>query len=133
MSSPDMKPNRNTVAEVMQKADSNSSAGAAADSEQKVENTSVRQHSRKPLVVGSQNQRTQKGSVKIVSTLNGKVLSEKTVTEKEYNAIPKPEPICHMIANPKNPEQFLWLNPKQYVEGLGYNEHINLGLGRVTS
>jgi hypothetical protein len=49
-SSPVQKPNKNTVVEVMQKADSNSSAGAAADSEQKVEDTSVSQHSRKPHV-----------------------------------------------------------------------------------
>ena len=38
----------------MQKADSNSSAGTKADSEQKVEDTSVSQHSRKHDVVGSQ-------------------------------------------------------------------------------
>ena len=38
----------------MQKANSNSSDGTAADSEQKVEDTNVSQHSRKPDVVGSQ-------------------------------------------------------------------------------
>ena len=38
----------------MQKADSNSSDGTAADREQKVEDTNVSQHSRKPDVVGSQ-------------------------------------------------------------------------------
>ena len=38
----------------MQKVDSNSSAGATADSEQKVENIFVNQHSSKPNVVGSQ-------------------------------------------------------------------------------
>jgi hypothetical protein len=65
MSSPDMKPNRNTVAEVMQNADSNSSAGAAADSEQKVEDTSVSQHSRKPPVVGSQSHGTEIESVQL--------------------------------------------------------------------
>ena len=45
----------------MQKADSNSSAGTNADSEQKVEDTSVSQHSRKPPVVGSQSHVTTEG------------------------------------------------------------------------
>ncbi len=39
-----------------QKQNSIPSAGAAADSEQKVEDTTSCQHSRKPLVVGSQSQ-----------------------------------------------------------------------------
>lgn len=38
--------------QVMQKADSNSSAGAGDDSQQKAEVTSASQHSIKPLVVG---------------------------------------------------------------------------------
>ena len=54
MSSPEQKPNKITVFEDMQKVDSNSSAGATADSEQKVENIFVSQHSSKPNVVGSQ-------------------------------------------------------------------------------
>ena len=84
-------------------------------------------------VIGSQSHGTLKGSVKIVKTFKGEVLSEYTLTEEEYNAISRPEPICYMIANPKNSAQFLWVSPKQYVEGLGYDEHIKLGLGRVTS
>ena len=46
---PRTKTQQNYVDEVMQKADSNSSAGTKADSEQKVEDTSVSQHSRKQL------------------------------------------------------------------------------------
>ena len=53
-----MQPNKVTVVEVMQKADSNSSDGTAADSEQKVEDISVSQHSSKPHVVGSQSHDT---------------------------------------------------------------------------
>jgi hypothetical protein len=51
-------PNKITVVQVMQKADSIPSDGTAADSEQKVEDTSVSQHSRKPFVVGCQSHGT---------------------------------------------------------------------------
>ena len=54
MFSPEQKPNKITVVEVMQKVDSNSSAGANADSEKKDDNIFVSQHSSKPNVVGSQ-------------------------------------------------------------------------------
>lgn len=86
-----------------------------------------------PTALHENVQPEKKRSVKIVNTFKGAVLSEKTISEEEYNEIPKPEPICHMIENPENPAQFLWLNPKQYVEGFSYSQYIKLGLGRVTS
>jgi len=52
------KPNKITVDEVMQKADSIPSDGTAADSEQKDEDLFVCQHSSKPDVVGSQSHGT---------------------------------------------------------------------------
>jgi hypothetical protein len=49
--SPELKPNKINVVEVMQKADSNSPDGTKADSEQKDENLFVSQHSNKALML----------------------------------------------------------------------------------
>lgn len=49
---PGIKAEATTADEYMQNADSKGSAGTADDSEQKDENLSVSQHSRKPPVVG---------------------------------------------------------------------------------
>ena len=80
MSSPEQKPNKITVVEDMQKVDSNSSAGATADSEQKVENIFISQHSSKPNVVGSQCHEIQLECLKIAASFAGNVKA----VEKNY-------------------------------------------------
>ena len=81
----------------MQKADSNSSAGTGADSEQKVEDIFVSSNDTKPLVVGSQSHGID------VSSLNGlDIYNKESLIQSIQNSSPSFYEIINTIFSKSN-------------------------------